>query len=104
MTMSRRVALAFRSATKAVPYERALRQADMEPVPFTPAEPGSLDDVQGLLLTGGSDIDPATYGAEPHTESGTPDRERDDYESALLKAALARGLPVLAICRGMQLF
>jgi putative glutamine amidotransferase len=102
--MNRRVALAFRNANKAVPYQRALRQAGLEPVSFTPSEPGLLDDVGGLVLTGGSDIHPTIYGAEPHAENGAPDRERDDYESALLGEALARDLPVLAICRGMQLF
>jgi putative glutamine amidotransferase len=102
--MRRSVALAFRNTTKAVPYQRALRQAGLNPISFTPAEPASLDDVRGLVLTGGSDIDPRIYGAEPHPENGDPDRERDDYEAALVDAALARDLPVLAICRGMQLF
>jgi putative glutamine amidotransferase len=62
-----------------------------------------LDRVDGLLLIGGADIDPATYGAErePATESTYPDRDR--FEIAMLDGAVERGLPVLAICRGMQI-
>ncbi|MGD1071178.1 MAG: gamma-glutamyl-gamma-aminobutyrate hydrolase family protein [Bryobacteraceae bacterium] len=102
--MNKIVALAFRNPNKAVPYQHALRQADLEPVSFTPGQLQSLGEVRGIVLTGGSDIDPALYGAERHPETEPPDRERDDYESALLREALARDMPVLAICRGMQLF
>jgi gamma-glutamyl-gamma-aminobutyrate hydrolase PuuD len=98
------VALLFRNPNKALPYQRALRQVDLDPVSFIPDAPASLDDVHGLVLTGGSDVDPAIYGADPHPENGPSDRARDDYESALLRKALARDMPVLAICRGMQLF
>jgi putative glutamine amidotransferase len=99
-----RVALATRSEDKPEPYRRALREAGLEPVTFTPDAGGSLDSVQGLLLTGGVDVDPALYGEPPVPETEAPDRERDDYESALLRAALTRDMPVLAICRGQQLF
>jgi putative glutamine amidotransferase len=62
-----------------------------------------VDLVDGLLLIGGADIDPATYGRErePGTETTYPDR--DAFELAVLDAALAHDLPVLAICRGMQI-
>ena len=56
----------------------------------------------GLLLTGGGDVDPASYGAGPRT-SATPDGEADAFELALIEAARERGLPTLAICRGAQL-
>lgn len=56
------------------------------------------------MLTGGTDVDPALYNAARIPESDVPDRERDDYESNLLRVAIARDLPVLAICRGLQLF
>jgi putative glutamine amidotransferase len=102
--MAIRVALATRSEDKPEPYRRALSEAGLEPVTFTPDAGGSLGSVQGLLLTGGVDVDPALYGETPAPETETPDRERDDYESALLRAALARNIPVLAICRGQQLF
>ena len=58
--------------------------------------------VDALVLTGGTDVDPALYGEEPHPTVRV-DRARDDRELALLAAALERDLPVLAICRGLQL-
>jgi putative glutamine amidotransferase len=56
----------------------------------------------GLLLTGGEDVDPAHYGAAPHPATQPPDPRRDATELALVRAARARGVPVLAICRGVQ--
>jgi gamma-glutamyl-gamma-aminobutyrate hydrolase PuuD len=73
-------------------------------VTFVPDGGASLDSVSGLVLAGGTDVDPALYGATPLPETDVPDRERDDYESELLRKALSRDLPVLAICRGLQLF
>lgn len=61
---------------------------------------GRLD---GVLLTGGTDIDPARYGADPDPELLDIEEERDDLELRLLGSALDRGLPVLGICRGIQL-
>jgi putative glutamine amidotransferase len=62
-----------------------------------------LDIIDGLLLIGGADVDPASYGAvpDPATEATYP--ERDRFEIALLLGALERELPLLAICRGMQI-
>lgn len=57
----------------------------------------------GLVLTGGEDVDPALYGQAPHPELSTVNRARDEIELAALKAALARGIPILAICRGLQI-
>ena len=62
-----------------------------------------LDMLDGLILAGGSDVDPATYGAEPHPETRGTNEERDRFEVALARAALERDLPVLGICRGMQM-
>lgn len=62
-----------------------------------------LDLVDGLLLIGGADIDPASYGAEPHPETVGTVPERDAFEVALTNRALERDLPLLGICRGMQL-
>ncbi len=62
-----------------------------------------LEGMAGLLLTGGQDIDPLTYGEEPHVKLGVTDPERDRWEIALYRAARERGLPVLGICRGIQL-
>lgn len=63
----------------------------------------ALDAIDGLLLAGGSDVDPASYGAEPHPKTVGVLPLRDACEIALLRAALERDMPVLGICRGMQL-
>lgn len=66
-------------------------------------DPGPLlDAIDGLMLTGGNDIEAAAYGAEPHPEAEIPDAARDSWEAALIRAALDRDMPVLGICRGMQ--
>jgi putative glutamine amidotransferase len=62
-----------------------------------------LDLVDGLMLAGGCDVDPATYGARPHPETGGTWPERDRFELALAHRALERDHPVLGICRGMQM-
>ncbi|MCU1624510.1 MAG: gamma-glutamyl-gamma-aminobutyrate hydrolase family protein [Frankiales bacterium] len=62
----------------------------------------SLDGLHGLVLTGGPDVDPSRYAAAPHEQTGAPRTERDDWETCLAHAALGRAMPVLAICRGMQ--
>src|SRR3954471_18686300 len=62
-----------------------------------------LDLLDGLLLCGGSDIDPASYGEERHAETGHTTPERDAFEIALTRAAVERDMPLLGICRGMQL-
>ena len=62
-----------------------------------------LDMLDGLILAGGSDIDPASYGAQPHPETGTTWPERDRFEIALGTRALERDMPVLGICRGMEM-
>ena len=66
-----------------------------------PAE--MLDLLDGLVLAGGSDIDPASYGGVPHPKTKGTWPERDRFELALSHAALERDMPVLGICRGMQL-
>lgn len=72
----------------------------LPPVPGIAAAVGRLD---GLVLTGGGDIDPARYGAARHPRTGPASAARDQAELDLLAAALAAGLPVLGICRGLQL-
>lgn len=63
----------------------------------------TLEALDGVVFSGGADVDPSRYGAEPHTEIDTPQTRRDAGEMALLEAALERDMPVLAICRGFQL-
>jgi putative glutamine amidotransferase len=62
-----------------------------------------LDRVDALLLAGGADIDPASYGATPHPETGVVWPERDRFEIALVRRAIERGMPVLGACRGMEI-
>jgi putative glutamine amidotransferase len=62
-----------------------------------------LDMIDGLILAGGSDIDPGSYGAQPHPETRGTRPERDRFEIALGTRALERDMPVLGICRGMQM-
>ena len=62
-----------------------------------------LDGLDGLVLTGGLDVDPALYGAAPHPETDEPRTDRDAWELALLAGARRRGMPVFGICRGLQL-
>lgn len=61
-----------------------------------------LDGLDGLIITGGKDVDPARYGQEAHPSTDEPRRDRDDWEDALLTAAIERELPFLGICRGLQ--
>jgi putative glutamine amidotransferase len=63
----------------------------------------ALDLIDGLMLAGGADIDPAIYGQERHSETVEVVPERDRFEIALVRAAVERDMPVLGICRGMQL-
>jgi putative glutamine amidotransferase len=90
-------------------YVRSLAEAGASPVilPVQEEDDDVLDALverlDGLVLTGGPDVDPARYGAEPHPRAQPPRPSRDERELALIEAARRRGLPVLAICRGMQL-
>lgn len=69
---------------------------------LTPDQNPSLEGAAGLLLTGGEDVEPIRYG-EPNRFARRINRERDEFELTLLRAALLQNLPVLAVCRGMQL-
>jgi putative glutamine amidotransferase len=62
-----------------------------------------LDLVDGLMLAGGSDVDPTSYGARPHPATGGSRPERDRFELGLAHRAIERDIPVLGICRGMQM-
>ena len=61
-----------------------------------------LDRIDGLIVTGGRDVDPARYGQEPHAATDAPQEQRDAWEDALLEAAIRREVPFLGICRGLQ--
>jgi putative glutamine amidotransferase len=86
-------------------YVEAVKRAGGRPLLVPPSENGieeTLDALDGLLFSGGSDLDPDLYGAEAHPETNGVKPERDRAELALLEAALARDMPVLAVCRGSQ--
>lgn len=86
-------------------YERALRGAGALPVPLLAGDPRDvavLDDIDGIVFAGGEDVDPARYGAVAHPKTESPIPQRDAFEIALARAAFERDLPVLAICRGVQ--
>jgi putative glutamine amidotransferase len=84
-----------------IPYRHAVDAAGAEPVNL-PAGTADLPEVDGLLLPGGWDVDPARYGEAPDPKLGRIDKELDDTELRLFAQARDRGLPVLGICRGQQ--
>ena len=88
-------------------YVDAVRAAGLTPLVLPPLEPRELDAVadavSGVVLTGGEDVDPTAYGAEPGSRTTDVHRRRDACELALVRIAHQRRLPTLAICRGIQL-
>ena len=72
-------------------------------LPPLPGVAAGVDRLDGLLLTGGGDIDPGRYGAQPHPRTSRVSGPHDAAELELLDAATEAGLPVLGVCRGMQL-
>jgi putative glutamine amidotransferase len=86
-------------------YVRSVEEAGGRPLLVPPSEQGieeTLDSLDGIVFSGGSDLDPAHYGAEAHPETFGIHEERDRAELELMKAALDRDMPVLGICRGIQ--
>ena len=86
-------------------YVRAVERAGGRPLLVPPSEEDveeTLDVLDAVIFSGGSDLDPATYGQEPHPETNGVIEARDLAELAMLEAALARDMPVLAVCRGSQ--
>jgi putative glutamine amidotransferase len=86
-------------------YVRAVEKAGGRPLlvpPSTDAIDETLDALDGLLFSGGSDLDPELYGQDAHAETNGVVPERDKGELELLQAALERDMPVLAVCRGSQ--
>jgi len=92
-------------------YEDALARAGGRAVPITPPGGSSvpesainavLDGIDALMLGGGEDVDPALYGGDPDNAAHT-DRKRDEFEIQLIHGALDRDMPILAICRGIQI-
>jgi putative glutamine amidotransferase len=84
-------------------YVKAVHETGGRAVLITPDDPDTdvLESLDGILFSGGGDVDPAYWGAEPHPETDI-DPARDSSELMLMKAALELDLPILGICRGMQ--
>lgn len=89
-------------------YVRAIARAGGRPLLVAPspadlADPSELLDLlDGVLVTGGADVDPAAYGEQPHAETEPVTADRDAFELALVRAAAERDMPCLGVCRGMQ--
>lgn len=88
-------------------YPRLVQRSGGLPALLPPGDPATaaatVARLDGLVIAGGADVAPARYGAEPHPRTGPPSLDRDAWELALIEAALADGVPLLGICRGLQL-
>ncbi|GLY04814.1 MULTISPECIES: gamma-glutamyl-gamma-aminobutyrate hydrolase family protein [Actinoplanes] len=84
-------------------YVKAVHATGGRAVLITPDDPGTdvIESLDGIVFTGGNDVDPAHWDEPRHPETD-PDETRDEAELPLMRAALAAGLPILGVCRGMQ--
>jgi putative glutamine amidotransferase len=108
VTAPRRIVEGRERVTLNTAYVRALEQAGLVPLAVptmlsADRAGAALAAVRGLVLTGGEDVAPDRYGAAPHPRLGDVDPVRDAAELALIAEARARRLPILAICRGIQI-
>lgn len=88
----------------AADYRRAIERAGAVAIPlYYGTGTAGIPQHDGVVAIGGDDIDPALYGEQPSPDLGTTVPERDDVELTVMRDALAHGVPLLAICRGMQL-
>jgi putative glutamine amidotransferase len=101
-----RIAISADTTMDTATYENAVRRAGAEPVVFRPGSTRRSGDVAGLVLAGGVDVEPSRFGQSASDAVAATmkiDAARDELEWSLLESALSRGLPVLGICRGIQL-
>ncbi len=88
-------------------YSEAIARAGGIPLMAASLEPelaaGFLEGIDGVVFSGGVDVDPIHFGQQPHRDLGSVDVERDRFELALYRAARERNLPILGVCRGFQL-
>ena len=99
----KQVCIPYRHPDKVKPYVAAVRAAGLEPQAVSVDQQPQLGDAAGLVLTGGTDIGTALYGQQPVEQTEPSDEERDRVEWRLSDEALERDVPILAICRGLQL-
>jgi putative glutamine amidotransferase len=98
-----RVGVSFLLKEKLGAYLEAVRRAGLEPEPISPGQRRGLTGLGGLVLTGGGDVYPSLYGSAPHTLTKHVSRERDELERELIEEAERKDLPILGICRGLQM-
>jgi len=107
LTLTRHGEPPDREMALGVKYLHALEAAGGIPVVVPPLRAGTveplLEHCSGLLLSGGPDVHPQAYGRDPHPENGPSEPLLDEFEIELTRAADTRGMPILAICRGLQL-
>ena len=100
---NRRVLIPYRHERKLKAYVDALAAAGMDPAPAYVGEAVSFDGAAGLLLMGGTDVNPTLYGEEARAETDEPDDQRDQAELRLIEEAIRNDVPIFAICRGLQI-
>jgi putative glutamine amidotransferase len=101
----RKPRIGITQCSKISDYSESVRKAGGDPVVLdwnTMSPAAALASVDGILMTGGPDVDPAKYGEAPHTTAHVAPPERDAFELELAAQALERDTPLLAVCRGMQ--
>lgn len=97
--------IAIARCSKLHDYEESIRRAGGEPWVVESGSTAAADVIRradGILLAGGGDVNPALFGEAPHPSFDAAESGRDDYEIELIRLAVARDLPLLAICRGIQ--
>lgn len=95
--------LPYRELDRTHPYSASLDAVGLPHDLAQAGEHASLDGYDGLLLMGGSDVNPELYGEQPQPETDAPDTDRDRLEYHLISEAMGRDMPILAICRGLQI-
>jgi putative glutamine amidotransferase len=103
LAVKKRVLVVYRDAERLPAYQGALAAAGIESVLKSPGSTLSFEGCQGLLLMGGNDVDPATYGETRMPQTDTPDPELDAAEMSAITEALDHDIPILGICRGLQI-
>jgi putative glutamine amidotransferase len=101
--MGQPVLVVYRELSEAEPYASAIAAAGAAPVLREARSGLQIGGCSGLVLTGGGDVNPALYGEAALPETEEPDEERDAVEGDLIDEALARDVPLIGICRGMQI-
>ncbi|MBV8866480.1 MAG: gamma-glutamyl-gamma-aminobutyrate hydrolase family protein [Acidobacteriaceae bacterium] len=101
--MPSRVLIPFRHRSKLRPYVDAIAAAGLEPIPAHVGAQVKLGNAEGLLLMGGTDVNPGRYGANAQPETDQPDDARDQAELDLIDEAISKDIPLFAICRGLQI-